>query len=155
MDCLFFPHLKIGFPKNRLFSPTSESWFSYESWWYTLRCTQIARRMVWNVNMLFSLRPVFKAQLRQCECLCQSDLELAGGGGGGGGAVGGFENCVYLWKHPGYTPILYCIHHLWTPLYQVNLNKLKSQGKDLNSASGKYGFKSLKQRNVYEDYPQI
>ena len=31
---------------------------------------------------------------------------------GGGGVVGGFENCVYLWKNPGYTPILYCIHHL-------------------------------------------
>ena len=37
---------------------------------------------------------------------------VGGRGVGGGGAVGGFENCVYLWKHPGYTPILYCIHHL-------------------------------------------
>ena len=102
MDCLFFPHLKISFPKNRLFSPTSESWFSYESWWYTLRCTQIARRMVWNVHILFSLRPVFTAQLRQCECFCRSDLELAGRGGGRGGR-GIWKLCVPLeksWLHP-------------------------------------------------------
>ena len=32
--------------------------------------------------------------------------------GVGGGGVGGFENCAYLRKNPGYTPILYCIHHL-------------------------------------------
>ena len=31
--------------------------------------------------MLFSLRPVFTARLRQCECFCRSNLELGEGGG--------------------------------------------------------------------------
>ena len=56
---------------------------------------------------------------------------------GVGGRGRDLKNCAYLWKKPFYVLVLYCIHHLWAPLYQVNVNKLKSQGEDLNSASGK------------------
>ena len=71
-----------------------------------------------------------RARLCQCECFCRSNLWREGGGGGFG------KLCVPLEKS-WLCPVLYCIHHLLASLYQVNLNKLKSQGKELNSASGK------------------
>ena len=69
-----------------------------------------------------------RARLCQCECFCRSNLWRGGGGFG--------KLCVPLEKS-WLRPVLYCIHHLLASLYQVNLNKLKSQGKGLNSASGK------------------
>ena len=84
------------------------------------------------MNTLFSLRRVFAVDKGEHDYVNVSASPSQIGGGGAD-----VKNCVYLWKNSGYAPVLYCIHHLWAPLYQVNLNKLKSQGKELTSASGK------------------
>ena len=83
------------------------------------------------MNTLFSLRPVLAVDKGEHDYVnvSASAGQICGGGGFG-------KLCVPLEKS-WLRPVLYCIHHLLASLYQVNLNKLKSQGKGLNSASGK------------------
>ena len=81
------------------------------------------------MNTLVSLRRVLAVDIGEHEYVNVSASAGQIGGGGGGGRR--FEklcvpNCIVLYSSP-----------VSTFNYQVNLNKLKSQGKELNSASGK------------------
>ena len=82
------------------------------------------------MNTLFSRRRVFAVDKGEHEYVnvSASAGQIGGGGGGGGGGVEKLcvPNCIVLYSSP-----------VSTFNYQVNLNKLKSQGKELNSASGK------------------
>ena len=80
------------------------------------------------MNTLVSLRRVLAVDIGEHEYVNVSASAGQIGGGGGGRR---FEklcvpNCIVLYSSP-----------VSTFNYQVNLNKLKSQGKELNSASGK------------------
>ena len=118
---LVFSTPENRFQNNTLFSHIRKLVFVWILMIYLKMCTDSKHDGIKHEHVIFTQACLRsrqrRARLCQCECFCRSNW-------GRGGDV---KNCAYLWKNPGYAPVLYCIHHLWAPLYQVNLNKLKSR----------------------------
>ena len=81
-DCLFFWHPKVAFQNKRLFSATSESRFSFESWIVYLKMRADSKRDGIKREHVIFTQACLRSRQRMITS-SRSNLELWGEGGGG------------------------------------------------------------------------